>query len=194
MLLQLFQPFNRLGQERSTEEGTGIGLVMSKRLVELMGGVIGVESTVGSGSVFWFELNSTVEPQLELDTDAARGDCAGAGSARRAAAHAALCGGQPGQSEADRATDRAPPGYAPAERQRRKSRHRAGARQPAGGDPDGHQSSRHQRHRSPENPARRSGHRAHSRGRPQRQCDASRHREGPAGRILPLSDQADQGQ
>ena len=61
-LLQLFQPFNRLGQERSMEEGTGIGLVMSKRLVELMGGVIGVESTVGVGSVFWFELNSTVEP------------------------------------------------------------------------------------------------------------------------------------
>ena len=68
MLQQLFQPFNRLGQERSTEEGTGIGLVMSKRLVELMGGVIGVESTVGFGSVFWFELNSTAEPQLGIDT------------------------------------------------------------------------------------------------------------------------------
>ena len=68
MLRQLFQPFNRLGQERSTEEGTGIGLVMSKRLVELMGGVIGVKSTVGQGSVFWFELNSTVEPQLGADT------------------------------------------------------------------------------------------------------------------------------
>ena len=65
MLAQLFQPFNRLGQERSSEEGTGIGLVMSKRLVELMGGLIGVESTVGLGSVFWFELNATVEPQLE---------------------------------------------------------------------------------------------------------------------------------
>jgi len=68
MLNQLFQPFNRLGQERSTEEGTGIGLVMSKRLVEMMGGLIGVESTVGVGSVFWFELNSTVEPQLGLET------------------------------------------------------------------------------------------------------------------------------
>ena len=55
-LAQLFQPFNRLGQEGSAEEGTGIGLVVSKRLVELMGGVIGVESTVGVGSVFWFEL------------------------------------------------------------------------------------------------------------------------------------------
>ena len=69
MLSQLFQPFNRLGQERGREEGTGIGLVMSKRLVELMGGLIGVESTVGSGSVFWFELNSTAEPQLESDTE-----------------------------------------------------------------------------------------------------------------------------
>jgi PAS domain S-box-containing protein len=68
MLEQLFQPFNRLGQERSTEEGTGIGLVMSKRLVELMGGRIGVESTVGVGSVFWFELDSAIEPQLPMET------------------------------------------------------------------------------------------------------------------------------
>ncbi len=66
-LAQLFQPFNRLGQESSGEEGTGIGLVMSKRLVELMGGVIGVESAVGVGSVFWFELDAAAQPQLDAN-------------------------------------------------------------------------------------------------------------------------------
>ncbi len=63
-LAQLFQPFNRLGQESGAEEGTGIGLVVSKRLVELMGGAIGAESTVGLGSVFWIELNAAAAPQL----------------------------------------------------------------------------------------------------------------------------------
>jgi CheY-like chemotaxis protein len=66
-LSQLFQPFNRLGQETSGEEGTGIGLVVAKRLVELMGGTIGVESTVGKGSTFWFELISVAEPSLAAD-------------------------------------------------------------------------------------------------------------------------------
>jgi CheY-like chemotaxis protein len=67
-LTQLFQPFNRLGQKAKVEEGTGIGLVVCKRLVELMRGVIGVESTVGEGSTFWFEMNLTAEPQANHDT------------------------------------------------------------------------------------------------------------------------------
>lgn len=65
-LLQLFQPFNRLGKETGAEEGTGIGLVVTKRLVELMGGTIGADSTVGVGSVFWFELSLTAAPLLAI--------------------------------------------------------------------------------------------------------------------------------
>ncbi len=60
---ELFQPFNRLGQEASASQGTGLGLVMTKRLVELMGGVVGVQSTPGKGSVFWVELNLTAGGQ-----------------------------------------------------------------------------------------------------------------------------------
>jgi signal transduction histidine kinase/AmiR/NasT family two-component response regulator len=61
---QLFQPFNRLGQEGGAEEGTGIGLVVTKRLVEAMGGRIGAGSTLGEGSEFWIEFELAVTPQF----------------------------------------------------------------------------------------------------------------------------------
>jgi signal transduction histidine kinase/ActR/RegA family two-component response regulator len=64
-LEQLFQPFNRLGREHGAEEGTGIGLVVTKQLVELMGGAIGVESEAGVGTTFWIELAASEEPVLE---------------------------------------------------------------------------------------------------------------------------------
>ena len=67
-IAQLFQPFNRLGKENSAEEGTGIGLVVSKRLVDQMGGCVGVNSTVGLGSAFWIELALAGSPQLHDDT------------------------------------------------------------------------------------------------------------------------------
>jgi signal transduction histidine kinase/CheY-like chemotaxis protein len=63
-LMQLFQPFNRLGQENGAEEGTGIGLVVTKQLIELMGGTISVESTVGVGSEFQIELIRDRTPRL----------------------------------------------------------------------------------------------------------------------------------
>ena len=55
-LRQLFHPFNRLGRDGGSTQGSGIGLVLSKRLVELMGGTIGVRSTPGAGSTFWIDL------------------------------------------------------------------------------------------------------------------------------------------
>ena len=55
-LAELFQPFNRLGAEATEIEGTGIGLTITRRIVEVMGGTVDVESEVGVGSTFWIEL------------------------------------------------------------------------------------------------------------------------------------------
>jgi signal transduction histidine kinase/CheY-like chemotaxis protein len=70
-LKELFQPFNRLGQEGGGTEGTGIGLVLTKRLVEMMGGNIGVASTPGSGSTFSIELKPAMPVSL-AGTEAVR--------------------------------------------------------------------------------------------------------------------------
>ena len=53
---ELFEPFNRLGVDSTEVEGTGIGLAITKRLIEAMRGSIGYESEIGVGSAFWIEL------------------------------------------------------------------------------------------------------------------------------------------
>jgi len=65
---KLFQSFNRLGAERSDIQGTGIGLVITRKLVELMGGSISVESSYGEGTTFMVDIPLTtadIEPALE---------------------------------------------------------------------------------------------------------------------------------
>ena len=67
----LFKPFERLGAELSDIEGTGIGLALSKQLIELMGGTIGMASTPGEGTTFWFDL-PRVAPALATASEPGR--------------------------------------------------------------------------------------------------------------------------
>ena len=71
MMDRLFQPFERLGAEQLAVEGTGLGLALSKRLVELMGGTIAVDSTPGQGSAFQVTLAVARRPAERADHGAA---------------------------------------------------------------------------------------------------------------------------
>lgn len=66
-LASLFQPFNRLGQQHGKEVGTGVGLVVTKKLVESMGGSIGAESEVGFGSLFWLNMPVAIDAALLVE-------------------------------------------------------------------------------------------------------------------------------
>jgi len=67
-LSRLFVPFERLGAEATGVPGTGLGLALARDLTELMGGTIGVDSTVGVGSRFWIELALTDAPAAAAST------------------------------------------------------------------------------------------------------------------------------
>ncbi|MDH5359207.1 MAG: ATP-binding protein [Gammaproteobacteria bacterium] len=69
MQSQIFQPFNRLGAEHTNIEGTGIGLVITKRLVELMDGTIGFSSNKKDGTRFWLSLQKTENKYDSADAD-----------------------------------------------------------------------------------------------------------------------------
>jgi PAS domain S-box-containing protein len=83
---RLFTPFERLGAERTSTEGTGLGLALSKRIVEAMGGTIGAESHAPDGSTFWVELSAVAAPLERWETEgahAADATRAGTGVTRR---------------------------------------------------------------------------------------------------------------
>lgn len=61
----IFEPFNRLGAEYSETEGTGIGLVITSQLVELMGGMLGIDSEPGMGSTFYVDLAASSETEIK---------------------------------------------------------------------------------------------------------------------------------
>ncbi len=73
-MADLFQPFNRLGREQGNIEGTGIGLVISRRLAELMGGTLHAESTAGQGATFVLTLPLAPDAAPDDDGLAATGD------------------------------------------------------------------------------------------------------------------------
>jgi PAS domain S-box-containing protein len=70
---KLFQPFERIGADKTETEGSGLGLMLVKKLTEAMGGNVGVESEVGSGSTFWIELplSENLKPENKLSLDGA---------------------------------------------------------------------------------------------------------------------------
>ena len=88
---RIFEPFERLGAERGPVEGSGLGLALSRRLVEAMGGTLGVESTPSTGSTFWVLLERTTAPPGPRGEVAARESPSSASDTHEHPARTVLC-------------------------------------------------------------------------------------------------------
>jgi PAS domain S-box-containing protein len=178
---RLFRPFERLDAGRGNVDGTGIGLALSRYLVDAMGGRIGVHSEPGRGSTFWFRLRLSGQPAPVALPGAAAAACG-------APPHRALHRGQPGQPDADvgHARGRARPGG----RGRPVQGPGQGLHAATRADPAGHPAARHRRLRGAAPAARRPAHRAHAGGGRQRQRHACRPGRRPRRRLRRLPDQA----
>ena len=71
---QIFQPFNRLGRESSGIEGTGIGLYLTNRLVDQLGGAIGFDSVPGTGTTFWVDFPAGGSARIAAPSSAGAAD------------------------------------------------------------------------------------------------------------------------
>lgn len=80
---RLFKPFERMEATHNGIEGTGIGLALAKKLVEIMHGVIGAESAKGEGSTFWFELPLAAAGEVHTFTSEPQAAPAGSGKRRK---------------------------------------------------------------------------------------------------------------
>ena len=88
---RIFEPFERLGAERGPVEGSGLGLALSRRLVEAMGGTLGVESTPSTGSTFRVLLERTTAPPGPRGEVAARESPSSASDTHEHPARTVLC-------------------------------------------------------------------------------------------------------
>ena len=185
---RLFLPFERLDAAQAGVEGAGLGLALSRDLIEAMGGTTGVTSTQGEGSTFWIELAAT-EP-VAVSQLAIERDVIVSSRAYSTAQDRPVRGGHGGELPAGRADPQAAAVDHPAARDAGRRRARPGPPAPPRPDPARPAAAGHAGGGSAAPAARRRPDPGHPRGHPQRGRDPAAHRPAPRGRRGGLPHQA----